>query len=276
MEFLNALENGVRGVLPASWNQKINLALSAGNPLVKDFPLMNPFHVILISAAYLLCIRVGKMIMQNRKPLELKTFSILHNTFLIVLSLYMTAESIRQAWLNGFSLFCNGVSTTAAGLPLARVLWIFYASKIVEFIDTMIMIAKKNEHQLTFLHMYHHVTIFMIWWAVVYYAPGGDSYFSAAQNSFVHVLMYSYYLLRGLGVDLDKYKKYVTQLQMFQFLVNIFQASYHMVASCDYPRFLAYLLFFYMITLLALFLNFYRKGLQRKRDPKKDAVKKAE
>jgi hypothetical protein len=148
--------------------------------------------------------------------------------------------------------------------------------------------------------MYHHVTIFMIWWAVIFYAPGGDSkhskqsssstpsryhqkislkiltlfplgYFSAAQNAGVHVLMYSYYALRAIGVNLDKYKRYVTYLQMFQFMLNIVQAVFHITADCKYPKFLAYLLFVYMITLLALFYNFLRNS--RKRSSKPDAKK---
>ena len=45
------------------------------------------------------------------------------------------------------------------------------------------------------LHVYHHASISFIWWMITHTAPGGDAYFSAALNSFVHVLMYTYYLL---------------------------------------------------------------------------------
>ena len=47
--------------------------------------------------------------------------------------------------------------------------------------------------QVSFLHVYHHASISLIWWMITYSAPGGDAYFSAALNSFVHVLMYCYY-----------------------------------------------------------------------------------
>lgn len=39
------------------------------------------------------------------------------------------------------------------------------------------MVLKKNDRQISFLHLYHHTTIFAIWWGVTYYAPGGDSTF---------------------------------------------------------------------------------------------------
>lgn len=57
-------------------------------------------------------------------------------------------------------------------VQMARILWIYYLSKIPEFLDTIIMALKQNFRQITFLHVYHHLTIFIIWWVVVYYAPG--------------------------------------------------------------------------------------------------------
>lgn len=37
------------------------------------------------------------------------------------------------------------------------------------------MALKKNNHQISFLHVYHHTSIFFIWWVITYYAPGGES-----------------------------------------------------------------------------------------------------
>lgn len=155
---------------------------------------------------------------------------------------------------------------------MARVLWIFYVSKIPEFIDTWIMIMKKNDRQVSFLHLYHHSTIFVIWWAIIYYAPGGDSYLSAAMNSFVHVLMYSYYFLTSIGFKNVPWKKYITQIQMFQFLVNLIHGAHNSIMDVPgYPRWTGQLLFFYMITLLFLFGNFYLKNLSAARAAKKKA-----
>ena len=66
---------------------------------------------------------------------------------------------------------------------MAKYVWLFYVSKIFEFTDTIIMVLKKNDRQITFLHVYHHFSIFMIWWLVTFVAPNGESYFSAALNS---------------------------------------------------------------------------------------------
>lgn len=50
--------------------------------------------------------------------------------------------------------------------------------------------------------------------------------------------------------------RYLTQFQMFQFVTMMGQAAYCRLYS-PYPKQLSTLLFFYMITLLALFLKFY-------------------
>jgi hypothetical protein len=144
---------------------------------------------------------------------------------------------------------------------LSKIIWIFYVSKIVEFADTWIMVLKKNNHQISFLHMYHHATIFPIWWWICFSFPGGDSYFSCAQNSFIHVIMYSYYLVRSFGINVPAGIKFmVTKGQMTQFLLNLFQALYVMVFDTAYPKGPAYLLLVYMASLLLLFNNFRVKG----------------
>jgi len=273
MEYLNGVEHLLIENLPQGWQAKYKEFLVAGHPLSKDLPLMNPFHVALIVTGYILSVVVGKSIMKNRKPLSLKAFSLMHNAFLTLLSLYMSVEAARQAYLSNFSLFGNAVVEGDAGIPMVRVLWIFYFSKIFEFIDTWIMIMKKNDRQITFLHLYHHTTIFVVWYIVTKFAPGGDSYFSATQNSAVHVVMYSYYFMSTLAIQVP-YKKYITQIQMFQFAVNLLQAIYLHFFPSKYPLFLAQILFVYMISLLILFMNYYFKEQARLRELRKQQTKK--
>ena len=52
------------------------------------------------------------------------------------------------------------------------------------------MVLKKNNRQITLLHVYHHAsTFFPCWWSAVNFAPGGDVWFLCALNSSVHVAM---------------------------------------------------------------------------------------
>jgi len=266
MEYINTLEETLKTSLPAPWLDSYNFAIAEGNPHSKKFPLMNPFHVLLVAIAYLAIIFIGQAIMKNRKRFELYWFSLFHNGAMVCLSAYMFYEIFRQAILCEFTLFGNGIDTTAKGLPLAKVLWLFYFSKPIEFIDTFIMVLKKNNRQVSFLHVYHHVATFLIWWGVVYYAPGGDSYFSSGQNGIVHVLMYGYYFLATLKVPCP-WKFYITQLQMIQFALNAIQAIYVLNYHTAYPALWAKVLLIYMITLLILFGNFYIQNKSKSSDP---------
>ena len=48
------------------------------------------------------------------------------------------------------------------------------AMQAYEFMDTLIMILRKKNAQLSFLHVYHHASTFApCWWAAVNFAPGG-------------------------------------------------------------------------------------------------------
>jgi len=259
MEFLKPLESAFLSAMPQPY---YNNMIASGNVHAKTFPLMNPFHVLLVAVGYLVIIFVGQLIMRNLKKFEMTYFSLLHNFCMVCLSGYMCCEIIHQAMINNFTFIGNGVDESPNGYGLAKVLWLFYFSKPIEFIDTFIMILKKNNRQVSFLHVYHHVATFMIWWYVIYFAPGGDTYFSAAQNCFIHVLMYGYYFLSCLKISAP-WKYYLTQLQMLQFLLNCIQAVYVLYFPTPYPRHLAYVLLAYMISLLILFGNFYIQSQKR-------------
>lgn len=54
-----------------------------------------------------------------------------------------------------------------------NVLWWYYFSKLIEFMDTFFFILRKNNHQITFLHLYHHASMLNIWWFVMNWIPCG-------------------------------------------------------------------------------------------------------
>ncbi|KAF9586106.1 hypothetical protein BGW38_009641 [Lunasporangiospora selenospora] len=238
------------------------------SPLARELPLMNPFHVLVISLLYLAAIFVGIQIMKNLDRFEAKTFSLLHNFCLVSISAYMCGGVLYEAYKGNYGLFENLADHTAKGLPMAKMIWLFYFSKIMEFVDTMIMVVKKNNRQISFLHVYHHCSIFMIWWLVTFIAPNGEAYFSAALNSFIHVIMYGYYFLSALGFKQVAFVKfYITKSQMTQFCMMSIQSMWNMYAQKvlgrpGYPFFITAMLWFYMWTMLGLFYNFYRKNSQ--------------
>ncbi|KAJ3210609.1 hypothetical protein HDU82_007784 [Entophlyctis luteolus] len=245
-------------------------------------PFMNPAHVLLVALLYLQIVLVGVAVMKNLPKQNPKLFAMAHNVFLSSLSAYMCASLTAEAFRNNYSLLGNAVDPTANGARMARLLWLFYFSKVTEFVDTFIMVVKKNNHQISFLHLYHHTSILLVWWLIIYIAPGGDSWFSAALNSFIHVVMYGYYFLSSLGFKQVAFvKKYITLMQMVQFCMMMVQALgdsylypfYARLRGLDtlespFPVVCAKILLWYMVSMLALFMNFYIK------DRKKDKQRK--
>ena len=225
---------------------------------------MNPFHVLLLTLGYVFAVVFLKntisLVLSPKKP---KFLQILHNAALVVLSAFMAIEAFRQAfYVEKYDYYNNSMDDSPRGQGLARIIWIFYASKVLEFTDTFIMLIKQNFNQVSFLHVYHHATIYPIWWAVSYYGPGGDAYHCVVLNSLIHVIMYAYYALSSLGVPLGAVKPLITSSQMAQFLTMLFVAGYNTFvrAPKNYPVWLFHLLFVYMISLLALFGNFFVKS----------------
>ncbi|RIA99043.1 polyunsaturated fatty acid elongation enzyme [Glomus cerebriforme] len=269
----NILKSSFKSLLPSLTENVSKFLKENQSPLSARLPLMNPFHVLLITVAYLLTIYFGKIFMSRREKLNVKLLSTLHNFFLVSLSSYMFVTISYEAWKNGYSLFANPEVKSEEGWQMAKYVWLFYVSKISEFMDTFIMILKKNNHQISFLHVYHHFSIFMIWWYVTFIAPNGESYFSAALNSLVHVIMYGYYLSTTLSFPIRFIKRFITQFQMTQFVLMMIQATYDMVyfkvlhpeEKNVYPFSLTALLWVYMVTMLALFANFYKADRKREK-----------
>ena len=126
-------------------------------------------------------------------------------------------------------------------------------------------LRKKNE-QITVLHVYHHFSIFLIWWLNLYYFPYGDAYFAPMYNAFVHVLMYSYYLLTSFSIPCP-WKSFITKFQIGQFLFFVVQGGVQLLkpGCLDHIFELSVINFVYAISLLILFVNFYIKAYGKKK-----------
>ncbi|KAJ8790563.1 hypothetical protein J1605_004536 [Eschrichtius robustus] len=84
-------------------------------------------------------------------------------------------------------------------------------------------------------------------------------FFGPTLNSFIHILMYTYY---GLSVfpSMHKYlwwKKYLTQAQLVQFVLTVTHTMSAVVRPCGFPFGCLIFQSSYMLTLVILFLNFY-------------------
>lgn len=88
-------------------------------------------------------------------------FKFVYNVVQIMLCSYMCIEAGVRAWDAGYSWVpCNPFNE--ASPPIGFILYVFYLSKILDFFDTVFIILEKRWGQLSFLHVYHHTSIFLV------------------------------------------------------------------------------------------------------------------
>ncbi len=88
-------------------------------------------------------------------------FKFIYNILQVMLCSYMCIEAGVRAWKAGYTV-TPCVEFNAQDPPIAFILYVFYISKILDFADTVFIIAEKRWEQLSFLHVYHHASIFLV------------------------------------------------------------------------------------------------------------------
>ena len=78
----------------------------------------------------------------KKDPFWIRSLVIFHNVFLVALSLYMCGGCLLEAYKNSYSIWGNEYK--ASETQMAHYIWVFYVSKIYEFLDTFIMLLKNN------------------------------------------------------------------------------------------------------------------------------------
>jgi elongation of very long chain fatty acids protein 7 len=126
---------------------------------------------------------------------------------------------------------------------------------------------KKNQHVST-LHVIHHGCMPMSVWFGVKFTPGGHSTFFGLLNTFVHIIMYFYYMVAAMGPEYQKYiwwKKHLTSLQMIQFIGIMTHAFQLLFVECNYPRAFVWWIGMHAVMFFFLFSEFYKQTYNHKR-----------
>ncbi|XP_010272831.1 PREDICTED: elongation of fatty acids protein 3-like [Nelumbo nucifera] len=159
----------------------------------------------------------------------LHLFSAFHSLLLVILSTLMTVGCTLSTFAqkpNNHWLFCFPSNETPPRGPVFFWTYVFYLSKISEFVDTLLILLSKSKRRLSFLHVYHHsvalVGIYMWLQTSQSLIP-----FGVITNSSVHILMYTYYMLCALGKR-PWWKRLVTDVQILQFILS-FLVSFGML-----------------------------------------------
>ncbi|KAG8780902.1 hypothetical protein FRC19_011048 [Serendipita sp. 401] len=239
-----------------------------------ETPLSTLPEVASVTALYLGTIFGIRELLKNGQPKKLNTLFQLHNILLtagsgLLLALILE-EMVPYWWKHGFFAAICGKGAWTENLEFYYL--INYYFKYWELVDTVFLALKKKP--LTFLHVFHHAATA----ALCYTQLDGKTsvqWVVISLNLGVHVLMYYYYYATAGGAKIW-WKKYITTMQISQFVIDIcvvYFATYShfaykhgmpTVGDCQGAESAALygcaLLTFYLI----LFIDFYRRTYDAK------------
>lgn len=241
------------------------------DPRAKQYPFMdNPIPSFAMVIAYLAWVLVvGPIYMRDRKPMQLRNTLIIYNAGQVLLSGYMFYEHLMAGWLNDYNISCQLVdyNDNVRSRRMLNLCYVYYISKLSEFMDTVFFVLRKKKSQITWLHLYHHSLTPLEAWVLVKFIAGGNATFPNILNNFVHVCMYFYYMMSAMGPQYQKYlwwKKYMTELQIVQFILCIAHTIRALCSDCRFPIFVSGLLLINASIFFVLFMNFYIQAYKNK------------
>lgn len=241
-----------------------DIMYNKNDPRTKDWFLVSgpgPLFTILVTYLYF-SLSAGPKYMRDKKPYNLKNTMIFYNIFQILVSIYIVYEGFMSGWWNQYNFYCEPVdySDDPTALRMTRAVYTYYICKLIELLDTVFFVLRKKDVQISFLHVYHHSLMPFASWIAVRWLPGGHGTFLGLINSFVHIIMYGYYLLSTFGPKIQPYlwwKKYLTSLQLLQFVLVGFHGSLILFNDCNFPKIPIFLLIINVLIFTYLFGSFY-------------------
>lgn len=167
--------------------------------------------------------------------------------------------------------------SSPAGMSEVNLIYTYFIMKVVDLFDTVFFVLRKRYNQVTYLHVYHHISICFISYLTTAYIPGGHSAPFGILNSLVHCAMYFYYLMTVINSEIKKsttWKKRITQLQLLQFLAITvhFLRPILFRKDCKYPKFILILQLIQVMFMTALFSDFYIKTYFRRPKSKSRSI----
>jgi len=183
--------------------------------------------------------------------------SVFHNSVLILFSGWTFVSLLNVIYKNGVVVQSNYYF---ADSHFDKIIFYFYLSKYYEYVDTFLLYL--NGKQPILLQKYHHIGATFVWHLSYYYKVDAI-WIATISNSFVHTIMYSYYLGCLLKIkQVRVIKKYITSLQLVQLIVPNFIILYFYSPPVETAENFRIICVFiaYVSILIVLFGQFYYKS----------------
>ncbi|KAG0416460.1 Elongation of fatty acids protein sre1, partial [Dictyocoela roeselum] len=149
-------------------------------------------------------------------------------------------------------------------------IYLFYLSKYYELVDTIILHI--NKKRASFLQTYHHAGAIIATFLLTN-SKTQMGWIFISLNTFVHSIMYLYFAFTCIGIRF-KYKHFITNMQIMQFLAGIVLLGMHLLFA-ENPlsdgvdkyanAFTVFFNLFYVVVLIVLFNGFFKRTYGDKR-----------
>ncbi|CAG9813103.1 unnamed protein product [Phaedon cochleariae] len=258
----------------ASLLEKIDTLIDeSSDPRVRNwFLLGSPFPTLIIIALYLVTVMwILPAYMKDRKPFKLTKIIRIYNIFQIISCIVIIYKVFTAGWYQGeYSYTCAPIdySDNPNAVKMVSAFYLVYFLKMVELIETVFFVLRKKFNQVSGLHLYHHASTFFLTYIGCKFIGGGMASMPIMVNSFIHVLMYTYYYLSSLGPGWQKalapWKPKLTMAQMIQFVLLIMHALTALQPGCKVPRQFLLIYLPNVIVIFKMFADFYKKTYAKK------------
>ena len=238
--------------------------------------------MLIISTYFWFVTYYGPRYMAKRKPYELTKTIITYNTLMVLINAYFFWQTLKN-FRFGYDIFDfeykHNAQTNMDPLELIKVQVShqYLVSKFIDLLDTIFFVLRKKQTQVTKLHLYHHISVPTFGWVIFRMIPtNGPVAIFALFNTLIHVIMYSYYSLAALGPSVKPYlwwKKYVTQIQIYQFVIYSMFSWLFAFKQVGYPAYLQILAYTQPLIFLVLFSRFYISSYLKKSNNKTTILK---
>ncbi|XP_064473919.1 very long chain fatty acid elongase AAEL008004-like [Ornithodoros turicata] len=245
------------------------------DPRTKDWFIAGNVPLLLtLLVGYVYFVKVsGPRFMKSRKPMEhLKPVIIVYNGAMVLANVYFCYKFLRRTYFGGgYNPVCQGIDFQAKDkntIGLLELCWWYLWVRVADFLDTVFFVLRKKDAHISLLHVVHHCLVVFNGWYGIAYGADGQIMSGVCLNSFVHVVMYSYYFLSLLGPAMKKYlwwKRHLTQLQIAQFVIIFCHGTIPLAKDCGYPRTHIFIGIPQGVFFLTMFIKFYMEAYGKQR-----------
>ncbi|KAH8369582.1 hypothetical protein KR093_000216, partial [Drosophila rubida] len=237
------------------------------DPIGAQLPLTgSAWPASIITLSYLLiALKYGKKWMNGRKPFDITRILIGYNLVQVIYNAIMFSFIFYYYVIEPMYNF-SCMTTLPLDHPTKHVermiTYAFMINKMVDLLDTIFILLRKSYKQITTLHVFHHaVMVYITFWVHRLYGIGGQLMTMELLNTFVHTLMYSYYMISAIYPGLKGslwWKKYITKIQIIQFVLILLHSIYTLFTpGCEYPLIIHFIIVSLSITFIVMFTTFY-------------------